>query len=295
MARGRAWNALPHYNRGVKPTGEPAAALVLGGAAALVLGVAWVDHATGVELLVFPLYFLPVLVVALRFGGRPGLAASALCAVAWEVSNRLAGMKGSRPAVDLANLVLMGIAFGAVALLGASQRRWRERERALSRTDDLTGLPNRRGFYEAAAVELARSARYRRPLTVAYVDLDDFKAVNDRLGHARGDRVLVAVAHALRRASRSTDLVARLGGDEFVVLLPETGGAAAEAALLKLRTRLLEAGGDATRVTASIGAVSFGTPPADVETLVHEADRAMYAVKTDGKNAVRHVEVGSGQ
>ena len=177
----------------VRGPGEPPAAAVLAGSAVLVLAVAYVDYATGIELRVFPLYFLPVLVVSLRLGRWPGLGTAAACALAWELSNHLAGMRGSRPAIVVANLVVMAIAFGSVALLGAAQRDWLRRERALSRTDGLTGLLNGRGFYEAAAVELARSTRYRHPLTLAYVDLDDFKAVNDRFGHARGDAVLVAV------------------------------------------------------------------------------------------------------
>jgi diguanylate cyclase (GGDEF)-like protein len=279
----------------VKPPEEPKAALVLAGSAALVALVALLDFRTGVELRVFPLYFLPVLAVSLRLGRGPGLATAAVCALAWEVSNYLAGMRDSRPAITGLNLLVMAVGFGAVALLGASQRRWLERERALSRTDSLTGLLNGRGFYEAAAVELARSIRYRRPLTTAYVDLDDFKAVNDRLGHARGDALLVAVARALRRACRSTDLVARMGGDEFVVLLPETGREAAEAALPKLRARVREAAEElGARVTASIGSVSFARPPADVETLVHEADRALYAVKEGGKDSVRCLEAEDG-
>ena len=260
------------------------------------LGVAFVDYATGTELRVFPLYFLPVLAVALRLGRWPGLGTAAACALAWELSNHLAGMRGSHPAIALANLVVMAVAFGAIALLGAAQREWLRRERAISRTDSLTGLLNSRGFYEAAAVEVARSTRYRHPLTVAYVDLDDFKGINDRFGHARGDVVLVAVARALRRACRSTDLVGRLGGDEFVVLFPETGREAAEAALDKLRSRVGEAGSqDGSPVTASIGAVSFAKPPADVEVLVREADAAMYAAKASGKNALTCLVYGENQ
>jgi len=279
----------------VKPPGEPPAAAVLAGAAALVALVALVDYHTGVELRVFPLYFLPVLAVSLRLGRGPGLATAAACALAWELSNLLAGMRDSRPAITSLNLLVMAVAFAAVALLGASQRRWLERERALSRTDSLTGLLNRRGFYEAAAVELARSTRYRHPLTVACVDLDDFKAVNDRLGHARGDALLLAAARALRRACRSTDLVARLGGDEFVVLLPETGREAAEAALSKLRARLPEAAREVgARVTASIGSMSFARPPLDVEALVQDADRVLYAVKECGKDSMRCLEAEDG-
>jgi diguanylate cyclase (GGDEF)-like protein len=262
----------------------------------MVLVVGCVDYATGVALRVFPLYFLPVLGVSLRLGPWPGLGAAALCAVAWQVSNQLAGMADGRPLLAVSNLLVMAIAFGAVALLGAAQRRWLERERAISRTDNLTGLLNGRGFYESAAIELARSTRYRRPLTLAYVDLDDFKEINDRFGHARGDAVLVAVARALRRGCRATDLVGRLGGDEFVILFPETDRAAAEAALGKLRSRVGEAvRHDGHGVTASIGSASFTRPPADVETLVHAADTTMYAAKAAGKNALRCAAYGENQ
>jgi diguanylate cyclase (GGDEF)-like protein len=265
-------------------------------AAVAVLLIAYVDYVTGVELRVFPLYFLPVLVVSLRLGRWPGLATAAACAAAWDLARRLPGLHGSQSAIDIANLFVMAIAFAVVALLGAAQRGWLERERALSRTDGLTGLLNGRGFYEAAAVELARSSRYRHPLTVAYVDLDDFKEVNDRYGHTRGDAVLVAVARAMRRACRSTDLVGRLGGDEFVILFPETGREAAEPALVKLRSRVQEvARADGHAVTVSVGSVSFADPPGDVEVLVHEADRAMYAAKGGGKDALRCVSYGENQ
>jgi diguanylate cyclase (GGDEF)-like protein len=263
-------------------------------AAVAVLAIAYVDAVTGVELRVFPLYFVPVLAASLRLGRWPGLATAAVCAGAWYVSNLVAGLHN--PAVDLANLFVMAVAFAVVALLGAAQRSWLHRERTLSRTDDLTGLLNGRGFYEAAAVELARSARYHHTLTVAYLDLDDFKEVNDRFGHARGDAVLVAVARAMRRACRSTDLVARLGGDEFVVLFPETARDAAEAALVKVRSRVRDAAGhDGQGVTMSVGSVSFASPPAEVEALVHEADRAMYDAKALGKDALRCVSYGENQ
>jgi diguanylate cyclase (GGDEF)-like protein len=280
----------------VRRAWEPSATIMLVGAALVLLAVAYVDYATGTELRLFPLYFVPVFAVSLRLGRWPGLGTAAACAAAWELSNYVAGMRGSRPAVGVANLLVMAIAFGAIALLGAAQRDWLRRERAISRTDDLTGLLNGRGFYEAAAVELARSARYRHPLTLAYVDLDDFKMINDRFGHARGDAILVAVGRALRRACRSTDVVGRLGGDEFVVLFPETGHDAAQAALAKLHARVKEAlSQDGPSVTASIGSVSFAKPPAEVEVLVHEADTVMYEAKASGRGSLRCVAYGENQ
>jgi diguanylate cyclase (GGDEF)-like protein len=276
---------------GVRSPWEPPAAVVLAGSAVLLFAVACVDYATGVELRVFPLYFIPVVAVSLRLGPWPGLGTAAACSLGWALSNHLAGMRGGSPVIAIANLAVMTIAFGSVALLAAAQRGWLRRERAISRTDDLTGLLNGRGFYEAAAVEVARSTRYRRPLTLAYFDLDDFKAINDRFGHARGDEVLVAVARAMRRSCRSSDLVGRVGGDEFVVLFPETGRDAARTALVAMRTRVEEAASrHGSRLTVSIGSVSFAKPPADVEVLVREADAAMCAAKAAGKNDLRCIE-----
>jgi diguanylate cyclase (GGDEF)-like protein len=293
--RGSATPADPPLQwRSVKSLRQASAPVTYALSALAVFAIAYVDAVTGVELRVFPLYFVPLLAVSLRLGRWPGLTMAAVCAGAWYASNRLAGLHS--PAIDVANLVVMAIAFGVVALLGAAQRGSLRRERTLSRTDGLTGLLNGRGFYEAAAVELVRSSRYQHPLTVAYLDIDDFKEVNDRFGHARGDAVLVSVAHAMRRACRSTDLIARLGGDEFVVLFPETGRGAAEAALVKLRSRVREvAGGDGQSVTMSVGAVSFPQPPAGIDVLVHAADTTMYAAKTGGKDALLCVSYGESQ
>jgi diguanylate cyclase (GGDEF)-like protein len=254
----------------------------------LLLLVGYVDYVTGTEIRVFPLYFLPVIAVSLRLGRWAGLATAVACASTWLTANGPAGWTRSSPVVTAVNALVMLITFVFISLLTASQRSWLERERALSRTDGLTGLRNTRGFYELAATEIARSNRYRRPLTLAYVDLDNFKEVNDRYGHARGDEVLVVAARALRRASRSTDVVGRLGGDEFAVLLSETGLAAGDSAVRRLQSLF----DGAMRkhdwpVTASIGCVSFEAPLLDVETLVREADAVMYEVKSSGKNACR--------
>jgi len=162
----------------------------------------------------------------------------------------------------------------------------------VARTDFLTGVPNWRAFAERATTELNRARRYGRPLTFAYVDLDDFKAVNDRYGHAAGDTLLSDVARTIGHVLRRTDVIARLGGDEFAVLLPETGPEPAWIVLRKLhnavRIALAEAGWP---VTASIGAVTCVVPPADVDELVRLADQLMYDVKRIGKNQVHHVVI----
>ena len=158
-------------------------------------------------------------------------------------------------------------------------------ERELSRKDNLTSLPNRRAFYELAEVLMAGARRSKRPFTLAYLDLDDFKVVNDQHGHHQGDRALRRAADVIRSATRSSDVVARLGGDEFVVYLPDTDPDAAQPMLERLRESL-STRQDGWPITASIGAVSFLEPPATLEEAVHDVDALMFRAKRAGKNRV---------
>ncbi len=168
-----------------------------------------------------------------------------------------------------------------------------QREQEISRTDALTKLPNRRAFYETLEAERVRSLRYHHSLTVAYVDLDNFKKVNDSLGHAEGDEVLMSVAATLRTNLRASDFVARIGGDEFAITLPQTNARSSETVLQKLRASLLEAMASRNSgVTFSIGAVNFMEPRDPLDTLVQIADGIMYGVKTRGKNGVSVAVVG---
>jgi len=125
-----------------------------------------------------------------------------------------------------------------VGLLIATLRRSLTRERELSRTDPLTALSNSRAFYEEARRLLALCRRQHRPITVAYIDVDNFKAVNDRLGHQAGDELLKGIALQVRASIRPSDLSARLGGDEFAILLPELSQRDAGLTLERLRASL---------------------------------------------------------
>src|SRR5205085_1549573 len=163
------------------------------------------------------------------------------------------------------------------------------RERQLARSDALTGAPNARAFYEVAEAEITRARRYAHPFSVAYLDLDDFKLVNDRLGHLAGDAVLRSVARALSGVMRASDVVARLGGDEFVVLLPEASAAPARLATEKLRGALADVvPAHGWRMTASIGVATFLVPPESVDELLGAVDGLMYRAKQGGKNGVAH-------
>ena len=252
-----------------------------------------VDFLTGTEYRVFPLYFMPLSVAAWYLGRSGALVAAVLCAFSWLVSNYLAGLRFSTPAVWVVNFLMQGTSFVVVGMLIATVRNALALAAELSRTDSLTSLFNSRAFYEEAQLILARGRRYGHGVTLAYIDLDNFKAVNDTLGHHGDDDVIRRTADLIRQCTRMGDVSARLGGDEFVVLLPETGPEGAQALFERLRSLLAETFGESPcPVTASVGAVSFTAPPRDVEELVRRADAAMYAAKSAGKNRVGLQVVG---
>lgn len=185
------------------------------------------------------------------------------------------------------NLVRFGL-FMSVSLVLAEMRHLYEEERTLSRVDHLTGIANRRAFLEAANAECERARRVPLPLTVAFLDLDGFKALNDRLGHSQGDAALVGVAKALSGSVRRVDFVGRMGGDEFALLLPTTDPDAARFVLRKLHATLNRHMHEhGWPITASIGAVTFLQAPDSADQLLRAADKMMYAAKLAGKNQLR--------
>jgi len=163
-----------------------------------------------------------------------------------------------------------------------------ERILRLSRTDSLTGLFNRRAFFEEIARRFHRLAREQRPATLIYADLDNFKAVNDVHGHQTGDQALLAVRDLLMQSTRPTDLVARLGGDEFAIWLEGAEEQTAIhrcAAILEASVPLARFSGSPDKPLAmSLGvAVHAGTSREELDELIARADKAMYEVKRDGK------------
>jgi diguanylate cyclase (GGDEF)-like protein len=155
--------------------------------------------------------------------------------------------------------------------------------------DGLTGLANRRGLEEQLVEELNRMRRYGSPLTVLFLDLDNFKQVNDQRGHHTGDEVLRLVADTLRSDVRLVDTAARYGGEEFVILLPGTHTAGAKALFGRMQKRLTSASVERLGfpVTMSAGAVEAG-PDSEAGDLISAADEAMYEAKHRGKNQLAY-------
>lgn len=250
--------------------------------------IAAVDFFSGVELRTFPLYYGPIAVVAWHFGQWAAIGAALLAAAGWFVSNQLAGLEFSHSLIWVANTLVQAASFATVGVLVARLRAALVREHRLGRLDPLSGLLNSRAFYEEGDRLLRLCRRTSRPITIAYMDLDNFKAVNDSRGHQVGDDVLRRLADQLCATLRGSDIVARLGGDEFAILFPELGSEEAGQALDRLHVAIAQALGETgSATTATIGAAVFVQLPDTVDELVQRADSTMYAAKQAGKNRVR--------
>jgi diguanylate cyclase (GGDEF)-like protein len=239
-------------------------------------------------------YLVPVALTSWFVGRRTGFFFAFLGAGVWFGEALLERHFPSQqtPVVYWNTVLYLGFFLVPAAVLSAL-RRALQREKAAARLDPLTGIANRRSFFELAEAEIQRMARYGGRFTVAYMDLDNFKAVNDRDGHETGDRVLVLTAEALRKSLRVNDIVARLGGDEFIFLLPETGAREAEAVFRKLRERLAAVMREGNwPVTFSVGAATFEKVPESAGQMVRLVDELMYSAKTSGKDRLESRIVG---
>jgi diguanylate cyclase (GGDEF)-like protein len=166
--------------------------------------------------------------------------------------------------------------------------------RQLADVDALTGVHNRRYFHETLERECARAHRYERGVALVLLDIDDFKATNDRLGHLAGDAVLAAVAERLREAVRQSDVACRVGGDEFAVILPEAGARDAEQLYRRIQFAVGSgAAGPAERVRLSAGIAEL-RPDDDAVSVFQRADEALYRAKQGGKGQVQQAEEPGG-
>jgi diguanylate cyclase (GGDEF)-like protein len=222
----------------------------------------------------------PIAATMTRLGGTDGVAAPI------TVAGNLWGALGAAYGEHLipAGVEMRLERFASLVGLAISNADAWDRLARQASSDPLTGIANRRVFYERLSAEVARAHRYRRHLSLALMDLDHFKAVNDLHGHQAGDRVLVLFAQRLKAHSREGELVARIGGEEFAWLMPETDQHGAYAAAERVRNAIESTPfEDAGRVTLSAGVCSTENAR-DADTLVRDADRALYWAKGSGRN-----------
>jgi diguanylate cyclase (GGDEF)-like protein len=258
----------------------------------IILGI--IDFTSGYEISVSLFYLFPILMVAWYTDGQMGLLLAFASTIAWFVADFFAGLNYSNPSIFVWNAVLHMGFYLVVSNLVSSLKKTYKVNQELARVDYVTGAISIRYLYELAKLEISRFQRYRHPFTFVYIDLDNFKVVNDRLGHSTGDRVLRAVTDGIHRQVRPTDILARLGGDEFALLMPETDETAAKAVIARIHSGLVA---DMLRngwmVTFSLGVVTYLAAPSSVDEMVKMADLAMYKVKSASKNGVHyHVFTG---
>ena len=260
---------------------------------ALVVLIGGLEYVSGKEFSVTVFYLIPIALAAWYAHRDASVLVAFVSIGAFFVTDALLGNTYANRLAPYWNATTRLSIYLGVILILSGLKESLAREKDMARFDDLTGAANRRYFIEKADAEIKRALRYHRPISIAYIDIDDFKPVNDQLGHSAGDRLLRVVAETMQANIRGTDMVARLGGDEFVLLLPETGSASARTTTQRVLASLVQAMSEHNRtVTFSIGALTFAVPPDTVDELLRKADAMMYGVKSTGKNRIDYRVVG---
>lgn len=251
-----------------------------------VLGI--IDTLTGKELDFSLFYVIPILIVTWHTGLGPGIVFSLISALVWLLSDVLSGNVTLLSIYAWNTLIRLGF-FLTIAFLLSRLLTVLEHEREIAHKDYLTGALNSLFFYNVLQMEINRSLRYKNLFTIAYIDLDNIKTVNDEFGHATGDEVLCFVVNQIKNSLRKVDVVARLGGDEFALLMPETNQKSAQVVLSKLQHNIL-AGMQKNNwpVTLSIGVLTCIDTPPTANEAIKKVDDLMYSVKKSSKNNIKY-------
>lgn len=253
----------------------------------ILIGV--IRYLTGPEFALSLFYLFPIILGTWYVGQGVGILLSLASAFSWLVADLAMTYAFSNILIPFLNETFRLLVFLIITFLLVKLKNAIDTHKALSRTDSLTQVHNRRAFQDLADLELTKARRSKKPLSFLYVDIDNFKQINDHFGHRIGDTLLRSVAKTIKSNIRAIDIVARLGGDEFGILLAETGSGAVALVARKLKEKLLGLMKNYNRrVTFSIGVVTFETPPDSVDQLIDAADSQMYFAKNMGKNRIHY-------
>jgi diguanylate cyclase (GGDEF)-like protein len=236
-------------------------------------------------------YFLVIIIAGFWKDLRWSLGSALLLALLYSCFLYMAESLTTQLILRVPFIFIASVFYGYFVQVVDNEHALREKAEKEARHDFLTGLPNRLAYQERITQESERSRRYGRPLSILMVDIDNFKLVNDSLGHDWGDVVLQKVAEQLSNNLRNLDFVARYGGEEFIIVLPETGLAGAIETANRLRLAIKETpvqtANGLLAVTASIGVSSnLVKGPTDHRQMASDADQALYQAKKSGKDRV---------
>jgi diguanylate cyclase (GGDEF)-like protein len=256
--------------------------------------IGWLDYITGPYLVLSLFYLFPISAISWFCGRNYGLLSAVLTTIILLTADLMVFVPITPHFIIYWNTLIRSMIF-IIVVLGLSQiQKDREyikkdaaREKLSARTDSLTGLANALSFYEILNQEMERARRYNNHFSIAYIDLDNFKDVNDKYGHLIGDELLQKIAVLIKQNIRNIDTAARLGGDEYVVLMPETPTIKGRAVIERLNKIFLgEMAKNEWPVTMSAGIASFSQIPSTADIIISKADELMYIAKNNGKNRI---------
>lgn len=230
------------------------------------------------------LYLLPISFVSWFCGRFQGLLIALLCTAVWSMNNIYPDLM-----ITAWNILSTFVFFSMIVFLINKTKRLFENEKHLSRTDTLTGARNLRAFSEMVEYEMLRSGRENLPYSLAYIDLDNFKGINDTFGHAAGDRLLKSIVDTISQNLRKTDILGRLGGDEFAIFFPATDQPSVEIVVQKIHQKLAALMAElAYQTSISVGVIVCAAGIYRLDELITAADTLMYQVKSTGKNSTAY-------
>jgi len=261
--------------------------VVLGFVMILVMGLIDFNVDPGLSFLV--VYLSPIFIISWFGGFYVGVLGSIASAMIWFFDDKAASAFYTHPLIPYWNLTIKFIFFIIFVYIITRLKKALDRESQFARTDSLTGLANRRYFFDYTEIELNKARRNKKPFSVAYFDVDDFKRINDSLGHHIGDKLLALTGKALKETIRNTDFATRMGGDEFVVFLPETDENYALNVIKRINSKLITSGREhKISVSFSFGLVTFMAVPSNMDEVIKACDIVMYSAKKEGKNLIKH-------
>ncbi len=252
--------------------------------------ISYTQYLTGPELALTLFYLFPIILAIWKAGIWAGILISITASALWFASDYMMIEKFSGKIVIYFNFTFRLIGFLVITYIVSELKNALLKHKDLASTDPLTSILNKRAFYELSAIELQKASRYNHSLSILCFDIDNFKYVNDNMGHSTGDLLLKTVSEIIKNNVRKIDVVGRLGGDEFAILIGRTGAESAYFVANKLRNLLLEAMQQkGWPATFSMGLATFQNPPETVDELVQKGDILMYTAKKNGKNTIKHL------
>lgn len=254
----------------------------------LSLLIGLIQYLAGPEYVLSIFYLFPVLAAAWYINKGSGILIAFLSTLTWLCADLHGTCRVSCIFIPFINAALCLVVFLFLANIAANLKQMIARHKTIARTDFLTRIPNRLAFIEYAQIEMNKSQRLNRSMTIIYIDIDNFKTVNDTYGHQEGDKLLLKVANKIKHTIRITDIVARLGGDEFAILMWRSNPGDSNYIAQKLRKNLLLlAKTENYPVTFSIGVATYEVIPDTIEDMIKQGDKLMYMAKKSGKDCIK--------